>query len=204
MLPLWWPSWAGETVVIVASGPSAKDAQLEIAQGKARFMAINNSWNLAPWSDILFACDYLWWKTIPGWQEFGGLKLTTDIKAVREYGIAQVGLNKGDDRMEFQKLGTVGWGGNSGFHCYNLAVQFGCKKIIFVGFDMTTRHGAHWHGQHPKGMNNPSPGNVERWRRAVDAPAEKVAALGIKVINCSPISALVNYPKMTLEEALLA
>jgi hypothetical protein len=36
----------------------------------------------------------------------------------------------------------------------------------------------------------------------MDAAAETIAAMGITVINASPISALVNYPKMSLLEAL--
>jgi hypothetical protein len=100
------------------------------------------------------------------------------------------------------KFGTVGWAGNSGFHCLNLAVQMMPVKIILVGFDMTLAHGLHWHGRHPSGLNNPSDRNVDRWRRCVDAAAEVIAALGIKVINVSPISALQNYPKMSLQEAM--
>ena len=105
------------------------------------------------------------------------------------------------DRLELEPPGTVGWGGNSGFHALNLAVQLGAAKIILVGYDMRLDHGVHWHGPH-KGLNNPHPTNVERWRRVVDAAAEVIAALGIKAINASPISALENYPKMTLEAAL--
>lgn len=99
------------------------------------------------------------------------------------------------------KFGTVGWAGNSGFHCLNLAVQFLAAKIILVGFDMTVAHGLHWHGKHV-GLNNPTDRNVARWRRCVDAAAEVIDALGIKVVNASQISALQNYPKMSLEEAL--
>jgi hypothetical protein len=204
-LPEWWPAWRGETVVIVASGPSATEIPLAEARGRARFMAINESWRLAPWSDILFGCDLKWWQHVKGCPDFQGLKLSTEDKAARpEWGVHPVGLRRADDRMEFEKLGTVGWGGNSGFHCYNLAVQFGCEKIIFVGYDMTIRHGFHWHGKHPQGLNNPTSGNTERWRRAIDAPAARVAALGIRVINCSPVSTLRNYPKMTFAEALAA
>jgi hypothetical protein len=204
-LPAWWPEWKGQTIVIVGSGPSASGVPLDYGRGRARFMAINNSWRLAPWADILFGCDWAWWKSVKGCPEFAGLKLSTEIKvSQQEWGVHHVGLNKGSDMMEFKKLGTVGWGGNSGFHCFNLAVQFGAAKIIFVGLDMTVAHGAHWHGKHPDGLNNPSRGNTARWRRAVDAPAREVAALGIQVINCSPISALQNYPKMTFAEALEA
>jgi hypothetical protein len=75
------------------------------------------------------------------------------------------------------------------------------SKIILVGYDMTIAHGVHWHGRH-EGLNNPTERNVDRWRRCIDATAEVIAALGIQCINVSPISALHNYPKMSLEEAL--
>lgn len=205
MKPDWWPSWGGETCILVASGPSAKNVPLEIARGKARFIAINSSWQLAPWADILFGCDFLWWEAVDGCPEFKGLKLCLERRAVdKPWGIRKVNDRRPDDRMVFDELGTVGWGGNSGFHAYNLAVQFGCAKIIFVGYDMQVNHGIHWHGLHPGDLHNPNRGNTERWRRAVDAPAKMVADRGIKVINCSPVSALRNYPKMTLEEALAA
>lgn len=203
-LPDWWPDWNGETCIIVASGPSAKDAPLIEAKEKARFIAINESWRLAPWTDILFGCDFAWWKHRQGCPEFQGLKLSTDIKVFGQpkWNVQRVGLNKGSDHLELEKIGTVGWGGNSGFHCLNLAVQFGCTKVILVGYDMTVRGGVHWHGSHPKGLNNPTSGNVERWRKAVDGAAKLIEERGIKVINCSPESALRNYPKMTLPEAM--
>lgn len=134
--------------------------------------------------------------------EFSGLKLSVDTTAHRQpWSVRKVGINQNDDRLELLKLGTVGWGGNSGFHCLNLAVQFGAAKIILVGFDMTIAHGLHWHGRH-EGLNNPSERNVLRWRRCIDGAAEVIAALGIRVINCSPVSELRNYPKMSLGEAL--
>lgn len=111
-------------------------------------------------------------------------------------------MNKHSDVLELVKIGTVGWAGNSGFHALNLAVQFGAAKIILLGFDMTIAHGVHWHGKHPAGMNNPNERNVARWRRCIDAAAAPIAAMGIKVINASAISALANYPKMSLQEAL--
>lgn len=67
---------------------------------------------------------------------------------------------------------------------------------------MRTDKGLHWHGNHEKGLNNPTKDNVARWRRVTDAAAPLLDALGVTVINCSPISALQSYPKMTLEQAL--
>lgn len=132
------------------------------------------------------------------------MKLSGDPGAhdLRVWGVKAVNLTKNCDRLELFRPGTVGWSGNSGFHAFNLAVQFMPAKIVLVGFDMTLAHGVHWHGKHPSGMNNPRARNVERWRKCLDAAAPTVAALGIRVFNASPISALQNYPKTSLLEAL--
>lgn len=203
--PEWFPDWSEETVVIVASGPSAAEVPIWEAEGEARFIAINTSWRLCPWADMLFACDYSWWNRAKGAPEFKGIRATVDKTAAVVFpDVHLVGCRKPDDRLFLEPIGTVGWGGNSGFHCLNLAVQFGCRRIILVGFDMHIRDGVHWHGKHPSGMNNPSRGNIERWRRAVDGAARVIEPLGITVVNCSPHSALQNYPKMPFAEALAA
>lgn len=203
--PSWWPTWKGQTCVIVASGPSASAVPLELARGVARCMAINTSWKLAPWADVLFACDDAWWQQAGGCPEFPGLKLTVDRRAAERYpDVHLVNCRKPDDRFVLEPLNTVGWGGNSGFHCLNLAVQFGCRKVLLVGFDMTVRQGLHWHGAHPGNLSNPTETNVGRWRRAVDNAWQVIAATGTKVVNCSPVSALQNYPKMEFAEALHA
>lgn len=201
--PAWFPRWAGETCVIVASGPSASDVPIEQAKGAARFIAVNRSIDLCPWADVWYGCDFEWWKSVGGGVDFAGLKLSVDRRATREqWGIMKVDCRRSDDRLFLDPLNTIGWAGNSGFHCLNLAVQFGCKKIILVGFDMTVEQGLHWHGEHPAGLNNPKRGNVARWRRATDNAAKVIAGAGVTVINCSPVSALENYPKMGFEEAL--
>lgn len=113
----------------------------------------------------------------------------------------RVGLNKNVDRLELVSVGTVGWGGNSGFHCLNLAVQMRPKRILLIGYDMRVDLGLHWHGAHV-GLNNPTTNSVDRWRRVTDGAAEVIKAIGVDVINCSAVSALQNYRKLSLKEAL--
>lgn len=197
-----WPDWTGRTCVIVASGPSAPESPIDLARGKCRVIAINNSWQLAPWADILYACDWAWWNQNKGRNDFAGLRVSIDKRSCDKWDIKYVQCNKGTDSMEFAVRGKVGWGGNSGFHALNLAVQFGCSRVLLVGYDMHVNNGAHWHGNHPSIMNNPRRGNVERWRRAVDGAAAKIAERGVEVVNCSANSALQNYKKMPLDEAL--
>lgn len=200
--PAWWKDWTGETCLLVASGPSATSVDLEIARGRVRAIAVNLSWRLCPWADVLYATDGAFWKAQGGVPEFKGLRLTSDERAVEAFGIAKVQCRKQDDRILLDAPGVIGWGGNSGFHALNLAIQFGAAKVILVGFDMTLERGSHWHGEHEGGLHNPTRGNVDRWRRVFDKAAPIAASLGVSVLNCSPGSALESFPKMSLEEAL--
>lgn len=166
-------------------------------------IAINNSWSLVPFADILYACDFAWWERHAGAPEFGGLKLSGDKQVVRRnWGVEAIRIRRNGDILNLVEPGTVGWGGNSGFHALNLAIQFGARRILLLGYDMRIDRGVHWHGPHPCGMNNPSAPNVARWRRNLDDLAPVIEALEVEVINCSPVSALQNYPKMDLMEAL--
>ncbi len=211
MRPDWFPDWAGQTCVIVASGPSAGTASVEQAQGRARVIAVNNSWRLAPWADVLYGCDFNWWKTQGGVPDFAGLKISQDDgwnqRCRQTYpDVRLVHCDRVYDRKQdlIARPGMTGWGGNSGFQALSLAVQFGANKIILVGYDMRVDLGVHWHGKHPKGLNNPQAQTADQWRGALDGAAKTLRDAGVTVINASPISALKNYPKMTLQEALAA
>lgn len=200
-----WPNWAGETAVIVATGPSAADIDLSIVRGKARFLAIKDGWRLCPWADALYGCDHHWWEAHKGVSDFNGIRLAYDKATVSRWpGIEYLKVDiasPNDHRMLFGKIGTVGWGGNSGFHAINLAAQFGAKRILLVGFDMRVDHGKHFFGQH-KYCNRPNEKTVAMWRGILDATAPALAGRGIEVINCSPVSALTAFPKLTFEAAL--
>lgn len=133
------------------------------------------------------------------------MKVSQDKKIDKSFPeIHRVVCERNIEHLIIDTPGHIGWGGNSGFHVINLALQWGASKIILVGYDMRLDKGIHWHGAHPKGLHNPSNSNVARWRNVVDQAYNVLEALDVVAINCSSISALKNYPKMTLEEALNA
>ena len=205
----WMPDWSDKPVVIIASGPSAKDVNFHLLHNRARAIAINNSWQLYPSAEALFSCDYVWWKAHQGVPEFAGMKITSDNRCFdggdgepRWPDLKYLKRIQGSDRLITERFGVVGWGGNSGFQAINLAVHMKAKKIILIGFDMTLEKGLHWHGRHEGRLHNPTTGNVDRWRRVTDAAYAKLCDLGITAYNCSPVSALVAYPKVSLEVAL--
>lgn len=106
------------------------------------------------------------------------------------------------DRLLLAPRGMIGWGGNGGFQALNLALQWGARRVVLVGYDLRIDLGLHWHGRHAPGLNNPSRTSIEKWRRTLDAQAPLLAGAGVEVVNASPISALTVFPVMPLEAAL--
>lgn len=193
------PRWDGECVAIVASGESAKTVGVEALRDRIHVIAINSSIDLCPWADMLYSCDMNWWRSCNGMPQFNGLKITQDLLAKTLYPDLiriEVPANSDDIRQQF---GTVGAGGNSGFQALNLAVQVGATGIALVGIDCV---GEHWHGRHLPPCTNPDESNFIRWRKAFDGAQPTLAAMGVDVVNCSPISTIKAYPKMTIEQML--
>jgi len=194
--PDWLPDWTGATAVVVASGPSARNIPLGKGRGLCRFIAINNSWQLAPWSDVLYGADEAWWSAHGGVHGFQGLKVSGDPRSYRYHeDVKQVFIRQTRNDMLFETRGCIGNGGGSGFQAVNLAAQLGATKIILVGFDMHAENGVHWHGLHKDGLQNPSMDNMQRWRDLMDAAAPSLKERGIEVVNCSQWSALRAYRK---------
>lgn len=181
--------------MIVASGPSAKDAPLDRVAGWAKIVAVNESWRLCQ-PDMIYACDGAWWRANNGLPGFAGIKVTQEARAASDYGLHKVTVAVGCDRMLFGEVGLLGSGSNSGFQALNLVAQLGASRILLVGYDMNLANGIHWHGMHPQGLNNPRESLVARW-----LAADWTMPKGIEVVNCNPASALDAYPKMKFEDA---
>lgn len=200
-----WPDWTGETVAIIASGPSVQKEDVELLKGRMRVLAIKRCVELAPWADAVYGCDLPWWRSVQGLPDFEGVKLAYAPKACDEYGAKQVLIpNAADsDSLLFGAIGTVGGGGNSGFQALNLAVQFGAKRILLLGFDCRAENRVHWYGRNNwTGCANPHEGVFKRWRRAFDQGAEQLKARGVEVLNASQYTALKRFPKVTVADAL--
>lgn len=171
------------------------ESKLCRAWGRARFLAVNDSWRLCPWADALYACDGAWWRKHGGVPGFQGLKLTYEAAAARQFGLRRVIIDRGNNTLVLGGA-AVGDGGNSGFQALNLALNWGAKRVLLVGFDMSIAGGEHWHGRHGSGLNNPREHNVRRW-----LSANWSTPVGIEIINCNPGSALSAYPKLSFEVA---
>jgi hypothetical protein len=145
----------------------------------------------------LYACDHKWWKHHydPSFKLTNMELWTQDPQAHKDFdlnwvqGRSQPGL--GEDCVHF--------GGNSGYQAINLAYLWGAKRIILVGFDCKPVGGKdHWFGQHPRGMTQIQPYQI--WLDHFKRLAIDLWARNVRVINCSPDSALDCFPKQAIEE----
>jgi hypothetical protein len=193
----WFPDWSEEVVAIVASGSSVTSEAVEKLKGKCRVAVVNNSYQLAPWADLLYAADADWWREKKGAKEFGGLKVTCKPDTAIANGIFFVNLfgdfDTDQDKILMEPKGTIGRGGNSGFQLINIVTQAGCKKQIWMGFDFL---GDHWHSRHPAPMKNPSQRTLDKWRRRLDQQAPTLADIGVAVVVTSKASALTAFKKV--------
>jgi hypothetical protein len=206
------PEWVGETAVIIASGPSLTRAQVDFAKGKCRAIAVNNSGidtecdgvlvpAMAPWADVLYAADAKWWRCYhERAMKFAGRKVT--IKPTLPWPDLYC-LEQSLEHASFDPRPThLVSGGNSGYQAIHLAVHFGVKRILLLGFDMRDGRNRrrHWFGSHPGKLN--SRGNYSGWIRAMEKFAKVLSARKVEVINCTPDTALRCFRRTSIESAL--
>lgn len=209
----WWPDWSGEACAIIASGPSAKKANIALLRGKCRVIAIKEcAIDLAPWADVAYGCDGAWWKHRRGLPDFKGLKITwekdvpTSYPDVRTIDIRETHNPRSPEAKYVNAIltdtpGVIGSGHNSGFQAVNLAVQFGANRILLIGFDM---QGEHYYGRNNWfKAGNPDAYQFDRCIRAFSRSAPVLGDLGVEVVNASPASALQCFRKATIEQALM-
>jgi hypothetical protein len=92
---------------------------------------------------------------------------------------------------------------NSGYQAVNIASLMGARRIILVGYDhkIGNSNGKHWFGEHPQAINKIS--NYGYWMKTAWSKVPKSAEkLGVRIVNCTPDSALTMFDVSTLEEEL--
>lgn len=189
--------WPGETAVCIGGGPSLMPEDVAWCRGRARVIAVNDAYRIAPWADLLYACDAKWWRWHGGVPTFTGLKATLEpaefpgIRRLRRGPL--LGLATAPD--------TLATGRNGGYQAINLAVHLGATRILLLGFDMRRIDGrAHWFGDHPV------PSQPDIHARAMlpcfDSLPGPLAARGVEVLNCTPGSALTVFANRPLRSIL--
>jgi hypothetical protein len=207
--PAWWPDWAGQYVAIIGGGPSLKRSEVDMLKGRIRTVAINEAYQLLS-PDVLYSCDFKWWQLrYNNVKNMQCLKVTQDVQAAGHFqGLQRIRLRSGANGnycMPFlmDEWGEVGSGQGSGFQVVNWMAQMAVKGMALLGFDGCEVNGQiHWHGRHGEGLNNPNNSTFIGWKNWMENAAPKLQELNIDMVNCSAISAIGCFPKITVEDTL--
>lgn len=200
--------WEDKKVVVMATGPSLTTEQVqEVEDSDAAVVVVNDSWQLAPWADVLYACDMKWWK----WhheearKSFEGLRVTNDNTKQIFQSFPELSVLHGKHAPGFSReSSTIHYGRNSGYQAVNLALLTGTKTVILLGFDYNYNHrngAAHWFGDHPDKVRTGEAG-FKRWIKEWETTVDDVKQFGARIINCSPGTSLTLYETMELTDAL--
>lgn len=213
------PRWAGERCIVAASGPSFdKDIAEKIRRLRWlgwRVIAVNDAFKLLPSAEVLYGADNQWWEhhgAQGAFAKFLGEKWachaqenTPQIGTNDKRDLAsRYGLNllQGRDGDEFSfDPEYIRYGHNSGFQAINLALLFGCTRIVLVGFDMRHVHGqAHFFGDHPRELRTSTDDAYRSFVPRFERAAKKLPK-HISIVNATPGSALKCFPMLSLDEA---
>lgn len=180
--------WTGRTVFLIGGGPSLTKEQVEHASRSGhKIIVVNNGYQICPEADVLYACDKKWWLHYK--PDFPGYKYSLEYDQDDVFKLT----NTGGHGIDFIWPG-VRTGRNSGYQALNLAIHFGCKRIILLGYDMKYQNNKkHWHPDHPRPLNNFPLGN--KFAHHFEEAAPLLQEVGVEVINCSPDSALSCFRK---------
>ena len=196
--------WPGATVACLGGGPSLTHAQVAALKGRVRVIAINDAWQVAPWAEVLYACDWRWWLKHNGVPAFTGLKVALSNARAHLDAYPEIHLleNTGTEGLEFEPTG-LRTGRNGGYQAINLAVHLGAKRILLLGYDMKAAADGrtHWFGDHADWPTRPSV-FAQAMLPHFPGLAAALEVLGVEVVNCTPDSALDTFPRVPLEDAL--
>lgn len=204
----WVGMWKGRKVVIIASGPSTTDKQLEHVRkareaDKCRVIAINCSYRQAPWADILYAKDGEWWDGYKDqWPDFAGPKWTSTGEAARKYDLNYIRCAHG---LHGLASDISVHNENSGHQAINLAYHLGASRVLLLGYEMDPdNEKLHFFGSHDekKGLSNPNAAIFKGWHSKMQVIADDMREVGVPVINCSPKTALTCFERGNITKEL--
>ena len=180
--------WPGQTVAVMASGPSLKEADIELVRAAGLpTIAVNTTWEKVRWCDAIYAGDFRWWKVHGQGIDIPALRFSASKKSEDKY----------QAKRHKSKMGQGGY--NSGMMAIEVAVLRGAQRVLLLGFDCSLKNGSHHHGDHTK-TPNPNRSRIRQWHRQFEK--FRKAYPKAEVINCSRYTELEAFPIRNLDEVL--
>ena len=203
--------------VILGTGPSVTPEVIQQLQAtRLPIFGCNNAYQVAPLRALL-ACNPEWWDYY--YPRDAALRLgafekwTWDLPTAEKYGLAHIqglwadGLSRNPE--------VIHYGHSSGYQLIGLALHYGVTNMVLIGYDL--RYPAAYSGTErlaggDRHYFGEYPAELQHWTKYNIGPAGELNGLlncyrtikpedyGIRIINCSPGSALDFFETGRLEE----
>jgi hypothetical protein len=181
----------------LASGPSLNREDVEGIRswrGPNRLVyVVNNTYEMAPWADLLFVGDGNWLERYGPHCKFHGERVTPS-KAGQHIGwtVAPNGFQ---------------WFQNSGAGAIAWAIREGARRIYLLGYDCQKTGGrSHWHAPHEGVLKNgrvlKDAPNIADWPSSFASVADVARREGVEVFNCSRATALKCFKRASFEDVV--
>lgn len=189
--------WVGDRCFVICSGESVGAQKQQIRQLKGRFIAVKHGVLMRPDADVLFLSGErspeIGLVLIP---KFTGRYIVSRSRSNDAFPDSVKVVTRTKDHEHLCELSDHVCGYDSGTSAINLAWNFGAIEIILLGYDMRGKHFC----KHPLGTIPQE--HFDRHMAPLEALARDCVAKGVRVVNCSPNSAVTAFEKQPLEAFL--
>lgn len=188
--------WHHARCFVICSGESLTAQLKMIRQLKGRFIAVKHGVFARPDADVLFLSGDGPSLSLPLIAAFQGKYIVVRSKTHPEFPPTVKVVTRTKDHTRLCSLPTHVAGRDAGTSAIDLAVKFGATEIILLGYDMTGGHFC----EHP--LQRPPQDHFVRHMEHTAEFAKDAKAKGIRIVNCSPISAVKVFERQPLEAFL--
>jgi len=182
----------GKVVAIIGGGPSLKGYDLSflaplVGQNLIGCIAVNTSYKIAPFANILHFADCEWWRwngehVMRTWPTDKIITTaTSDVTHVNSPRIKRFWRDRNKFSDERAKL--HGW--DSGTQAVNLAYHLGAKKIVLFGIDMQPAPDGEtqWHREHKRVTYVPN--YATKFAPSLAESVRQLAKRGVTVVRAT-------------------
>jgi hypothetical protein len=195
------PLLRGETVFVLASGPSLQGFDFDRLRG-LNTIAVNSTAKLIPWADMLFFTDNSWFQKNRAFVESWAGMIVTLSRAAKRTHPDLVRRIEAEPRPDFPPAGTcrIKAGRSSGHSAVSLAVSMCAARVVLLGFDMRfVGERSHCHDDY----ENKDTLLYERdFAPAFDGWRAAALRAGTEIVNATPGSALKEFPMVDIAEEI--
>lgn len=190
--------WApDEACFILCSGESIGPQAKQIDKLQGRFIAVKHGVLLKSDADVLFMPGECWDSIVfPLLKRFSGTHVVIRSKFHPSLPASVKRVTRSKQHEQLCELRDHVCGFDSGTSAINLAYHFGARTIAMLGYDMTGGHFC------PHPMQHPPKDHFRRHLVPLKALNEDAKKKGVRIVNCSPTSAVTAFEKQPLEAFL--